>query len=621
MNFLNLTPLEFGAILAGLSAVVTVLYLLDRQRRRLVVASLRFWQAALDQTQMERKRRISQPWSLLLQLLALLCLVAAIAQPRWGSLLGNPRHHVLILDASAVTAARSGETTLLALAQRDLLAALDRIPASDRVMLIRAEGAASTAVAFTDDVRRVQQAIRETQPGVTALRLKPAFALAGSAIASLKLRAGDIVYAGPARAADASEVDPPANLRILLTEAPVQNTGLRQVALQPAAEGGWRTSVTVANDADAARDVTVSVSLGQALLSQRRIAMRPRSEQQLLIPVATRKGGEVRVWISPADALPADDSAALELPVRPVRRLVVYSSRPETWRALLAAADDLQGTFADPSAYNANPDADAMVVDDFAPPVPPSKPALMLGAAARARSVVRNLTVTQWSASHPVTLGLQALRLPLSEAGILAAGRSTAILAESANGPVAVADESPRQVRLGFSLVSDALRAQVATPLLFSNSIEYLVPSRAESSETRVAAAGQVSLQLPTERASNLTLTTASGAALPFTFRRGRLDFFAGATGPVRIRSGSRESSLSLALPELTSIRWRPGPSVARGLPPPSAGLLTPRELWPWLVGLAVALLIADWFLFGSLNARVLRMPPVRHLIPFRRAS
>ena len=46
MFFLNLTFVQFAAILASVSAIVVTLYLLDRARRRQTVATLRFWVAA-----------------------------------------------------------------------------------------------------------------------------------------------------------------------------------------------------------------------------------------------------------------------------------------------------------------------------------------------------------------------------------------------------------------------------------------------------------------------------------------------------------------------------------------------------------------------------------------------
>src|SRR5579862_9874532 len=98
MNFLNLSLGEFLGLAGVLSAGVVALYLLDRSKRRRVVATLRFWTASDVRTEWKRSRRIQQPWSLLLQIVSLVLLLLAIAGPRIGGDLNATRDHVLILD-------------------------------------------------------------------------------------------------------------------------------------------------------------------------------------------------------------------------------------------------------------------------------------------------------------------------------------------------------------------------------------------------------------------------------------------------------------------------------------------------------------------------------------------
>ena len=68
MYFLNLSLLQFLAVFGSISAISVALYLLDRSRRKLVVSTLRFWIAAEQPAVAARRRRVQQPWSLLLQL-------------------------------------------------------------------------------------------------------------------------------------------------------------------------------------------------------------------------------------------------------------------------------------------------------------------------------------------------------------------------------------------------------------------------------------------------------------------------------------------------------------------------------------------------------------------------
>src|SRR5579862_2532707 len=113
MFFLNLTLPEFLAILGAASAVVVALYLLDRRKNKYFVPTLRFFAACEAAPVWKHRRKLQQPWSLVLQLVSLLLLLLAIAQLRLGSPTLSYREHVLILDSSAWMGARSGSTTLI----------------------------------------------------------------------------------------------------------------------------------------------------------------------------------------------------------------------------------------------------------------------------------------------------------------------------------------------------------------------------------------------------------------------------------------------------------------------------------------------------------------------------
>ena len=113
MSLLNLGLGELMALIAGVSGVLVALYLLDRSKRKQVVATLRFWTNAPTPEERKHRKRIQQPLSLLLQLLSMILLLLAIAQLRWGGQAGTERDHVVLLDTSAWMSARSGQNTLM----------------------------------------------------------------------------------------------------------------------------------------------------------------------------------------------------------------------------------------------------------------------------------------------------------------------------------------------------------------------------------------------------------------------------------------------------------------------------------------------------------------------------
>src|ERR1700736_987172 len=165
MFFLNLTLPEFLVLLGTLSATLVTLYLLDRQRRKLRVSTLRFFRVNDKPPEMKHRRKVQQPWSLILQLLSLILLLLAIAQVRLGSPDRSSRDHVLLVDSSAWMAARSGNTRLIEQARARARAYVRALPRNDRVMVVRAGELPMPATLFETDRAKIIQAIDQTQSG------------------------------------------------------------------------------------------------------------------------------------------------------------------------------------------------------------------------------------------------------------------------------------------------------------------------------------------------------------------------------------------------------------------------------------------------------------------------
>src|SRR5580704_8471895 len=178
MNFLNLGLGELLGLVGAISAGVVALYLLDRSKRRQLVATLRFWSAADVRTELKHRRRIQQPWSLILQLISLALRLTAIAGPQLGIFDAAGRDHVIVLDTSAWMGSRVGQGILMDQAKANARAYLRSIPRRDRVMLVRADALATPATAFESSHGVLESAIQESQPGASSLNLSQALEFA-----------------------------------------------------------------------------------------------------------------------------------------------------------------------------------------------------------------------------------------------------------------------------------------------------------------------------------------------------------------------------------------------------------------------------------------------------------
>src|SRR5690349_8807525 len=194
MYFLNLSLAQFLAVFGGVSAVAVALYLLDRSRRRQVVSTLRFWVSAEQPSVVARRRRIQQPWSLLLQLAGMALLLLALAQLRFGAPEAAGRDHILLLETSAWMGARTGNRTLMDLARDRARQYLRALPSRDRVMLVRADALATPATSFEPDHKKVEAAIVASQPGSTALNIDQALIFSRHIQGQDGRRAGEIAF-------------------------------------------------------------------------------------------------------------------------------------------------------------------------------------------------------------------------------------------------------------------------------------------------------------------------------------------------------------------------------------------------------------------------------------------
>ena len=633
MYFLNLSLFQFAALFGSISAVSVALYLLDRSRRKQIVSTLRFWIAAEQPAVAARRRRIQQPWSLVLQLVSMALLLLSIAQLRFGAPLQAGHDHVIVLDTSAWMAARSGNRTLMDLARQSARQYLRALPGGDRVMLVRADSLATPATAFEPDRRVIEAAILTSQPGSTALNLDQALAFARHVQSQTGRRAGEIAYIGPGRTAehDPAAAAPPRNLRLLLVPDAIENCGLRKIGMRRSATDPdtWEIYVSAHNYGTRPRNVTLTLNYGSPNVATRTAA---GSSQLLLLPGAdaeaaflyrTAAAGILGVILTPHDAFPADDQADLELPALPMLSVTVYSAQPDLLRPVLSSAARVAAVYRSPTEYRPN-DSGLVILDRFIPPQRPAADSIWIdppanGSPIPVRETVQQVPFAGWDTSHPAAAGLRTRDFKLESASVFETAPGDIKIGEVQAGPVIVARNGhPKIVVLGFHPALSAMRYELATPLLFANLLRWLSPDVFRRSEVAAATVGTVKLPLDQDLPPSAVKVTAEDASpLPFTLHDRTLEFFSGAPGSARVLAGDSEYIYSLTLPQLGDTRWSPPADAHRGIPGFLPTLDRSFDLWPWLALLSAAGLLAEWFFFGRFRlARFAARPAVARKEP-----
>jgi len=609
MFFLNLTLPEFLVLLGTLSATLVTLYLLDRQRRKLRVSTLRFFRVNDKPPEMKHRRKVQQPWSLVLQLLSLILLLLAIAQVRLGSPDRSSRDHVLLVDSSAWMAARSGNTRLIEQARARARAYVHALPRNDRVMVVRAGELALPATLFESDRAKITRAIDETQPGASALNIDQALEFAEQAQALRARRAGEIVFVGAGRVPGdgAASMRLPRNLRIIPVTAALENVGLRKVAVRRSLTDPetWEIFIAAKNYGASPRTVPLVVLFGGAPVGTKRLSLNPGAEDTAAFRYKTRSAGWLEARLLGHDAFPEDDRAVLELPARQSLPVTVYSDEPDLLRPVFNAIPSVKATFLPAGRFNTAAASGIVILDRFAPATPPKTDAVWIEPPVKSspipiRSVGSKLKLVRWRSDHPLGTGLRAKDIDLDTAELFRLDKDDIPIAETESGPVMAArDGKAKTVVLGFHPVKSALKYELATPLLFANILHWMAPDIFRMTELTAGTVGLVNVDLEsTPDPSTVRVVSDNGRVVPFTIDGRNLRFFTESAGTVRVLTGERELVYSLTLPQAGDAVWNPA-GARHGIPAGMPSEPSARDLWQWLALLGGAGLFADWMLFG----------------------
>jgi hypothetical protein len=610
----NLSLPEFLAILGSLSGLVTALYLLDRLRKHHTVATLRFFAAAEKPPVLKHRRKLQQPWSLLLQLVSLLLLLLAVAQLRLGSPSRYSRDHVLILDTSAWMAARFGPSRLIDRARLAADSYVNALPLADRVMVVRADVLATPALLFESDRKKIHLAIDQTQPGAASLNLQAALDFAAQAQKVQAQRPGEIVFVGAGRipSEQAARVNAPANFRLIAIDGPTEHVGLRKVSVHRAMDDPdtWEVFIAARNYGAVPRTVPMTVAFGGSPVATHRFELKPTAEEDMSFRFKTRAAGWLEARLSSQDAFRQDSRAILELPPRGVLPVTIYSAEPDLLRPIFTAIPGVQASFLPVSSYK--PDARGIVLlDRFAPPSPPAAQSIWLEPPADKSPIAigssgQKVKLNQWQTDDPLGAGLRARDIELANAEMFRPSPGDIVIARSGDQPLIVARPgNPKMVVLGFNPVKSGLKYQLTTPLLFANIIRWMAPDAFRSWELTAGTVGTVDVELESEiDPASIRVQTEEGRPLPFTVQGKTLRFFSAAPGVVRVLTGDRELVYSLTLPQPGDVVWKPA-NVKFGIPARAPLGPTSRDLWHWLALAGAAGLLADWILYGRMDRRM----------------
>lgn len=603
MNWLALNPAQVAALWLLASAVALGLYLLHQRPRHKRVSTLRFWQSLEASAQPRRRWQIREPWALVAQLLFLLLVILALAHPRRGGAGAEARYVALLVDTSVWSEMRpAGETPWMERIRGEAARVLDRLPAGDRVLLMRVEADATPVLPFTEDRAALRRAVAALEPSDTVADLPRALEGARAALAGRRRAA--LIYVGPglvdeqqarrleefARSLEHEDAGrrPQLLARLVGSAPPFPNCGITRVALRrdPAQPDRWHLLAQVKNYGASSVPVHLRLSVGGRLLQELALSPGAGEVAGARAEFTWADGGLLLAELSPPDALAADNRAFAYLPAFRSVRIAVYTADPGALRPVLSANPYLRAEFVSPSGTpTARPDV--AIYDAVTPAAQPATHSILFLSGGG-----RQTRLTGWNPQHPVTRWIRTRDISVRPIASLAARPSDAVLAWAEGAPLVLArEESGRKILLlGFDVRQSNLPLQPAFPLLLASAIEWMTGAVEETADP--VATGEARLTGPASR-----VLSPAGAELPFARSEQELHLLALQAGLYRVAGSEGERRVAFNVPPLPSRRWRAGAAESTRLETSgfaSAG----RDLWRWLALLAILPLWAEWRLF-----------------------
>ena len=596
--------------LLALAAPLIAVWFLKLKRPRVTVPSLALWvQVAQDQRVNAPFQRLRRQIPLYLQLLALLGLVLAAAQPFIQSGQERGARTVLLVDVSASMGARAvaGGPTRLEAALAEVRAVVDGLGGGRQVAVVAVGSEARRLTAFTDDRRELHAALATLASEAAASDLDGALGLV-TAMARADHATDALLYTD-ANLPDQTGADLPLTLRVMAVPPGGANLGLTALSARRRIGGGWQVLAVVKAGAQGGGGARMVLEAGGSVVGERHVSLEANGSERVTLHL---DGGSdtvltARIEADGFDALALDDRASLPLPA--TRPLAVWIDPELTaWRKVLSAQGEVRlfpGDSAAPLSFD-------LVVAQHDSDLARSAP-VRFGDGAMPAGLGGILTVdpqgaatvTDWRRTDPLLAYVVLDDLLVASAVQWQRGQDEDALNRAGWEVLVHGDTGPLMVRRSgaaadYRLLVPSARStlpwRVGFPVMAGN-LALLARQAAGQADLAARPTGP----LPTmSLGANATVTAPDAAATPLRADADGLvaGIAADRPGVWRLRGADRDESFGVALlsPQETSLAAHTALRFNEVAIDAQASLPAEQRWWPWLAMLALIALVLEWW-------------------------
>lgn len=589
-----------GLALLTIPAIV-LLYFLKVRRPEVRVSTLMFWRPFVAD------RQANAPWQrlrvsllLLLQLLGALLLGLSLMRPGLIGAAGISSSTVVMIDASpSMTATDVNPSRFGAAIERARTLAGQLQPGQEMALILLGSHAQLLA-APTGDSALLRSALDRARPSGAAGDFSEGIALANSVLTGRP--GGSIIFLSDGHSRPPTS---PARVAAQFTYTSIGVTGENAAIEAMSRSTSGSVFIRIANHGRNNRDLRVEMRADGRLVDVLPVHLDGNTTTDLTwsrLPAATQV---LEARLTPGDALALDDSAWLVIAEPPHHSVLLVTSENGLLEKALKLRPGVDLTTVKPADYKPGR-YDLVIFDGFLPSGKLPEPALLINSPAGLGPVPLGAAIDPGAVlpgdvRDPLLayVSLREVHVQTAATTRVPVGWRTVISA--AAGPLLLVKEGePRDALITFDLHHSDLMLQPAFPLLVQNLLGYLLPS---GFENQAFAPGQAVALVAEPDAKWADVTAPDGHTTrlgpPFPPFTGTAQ-----TGVYTVRQqltqGVRLSRFVVQLQDPAISRITPGAAPVIQPVDRPVGVL-PRgtlEVWPFLVAVAIALLLGEWLVY-----------------------
>ena len=516
------TPLALAW--AALTVPLVIFYILKIRMRQVPVSTTIFWRQIFDDKRPRSLWQVLRHWlSLLVQIVWLLLLVLALAEPYFSWEILQKKRVILVIDNSASMNASDVLPSRLEAAKNAARKIVSRLRFRDEMAVIVAGTQPQVMCGLTGHERTLLTAIDAVLRADGPTKVREGVELARRLIGDAPR--GEIVVLSDGRFEESEMLmgDPQVKLQIFgnakTANAAITNFQVRRSLADPV---GYEILVEVANYSGEPAQCRLEIDLEDRPVDVIPLQLAAGQIWSQTLEKTSAEGGRLIARLSPADALAADNQAQALLPQRQMQKVVLITPGNLFLQKALEANPLVELAVASqlPAAYD--PTA-VYVLHQQVPEKLPAANLLIIDPASscdrwQLGEKLENPIVTKQDSDSPLMRHVRLDNVLLPEARRLIPADGAQVLVGAVSGdPLYFAWDQPgrKVLVLTVNLDQGDLTFRTAFPIMVTNSLGWFAGQAAELRES--LAAGSVSeIELPQpSKADKLVLRAPGGKERP----------------------------------------------------------------------------------------------------------